>query len=127
MPAAQVPAPLRGLAQAPLWHVSPDGQTFPHVPQLLASDVVSRHVPPQQTPVEQVEPSVFAGLEQTPVDASQVPASWHSSRAVQTTGAPAQLPSVWQTSPVVHKRPSSHVAPTLTENPQYPVGKQAAE
>src|SRR5438309_31212 len=46
----------------------------------------------------QAMPSVAGGFEQVPVDASQVPATWHWSLAVQTTGfAPTQAPA-WQVS-----------------------------
>src|SRR5262249_60228228 len=47
-------------------------------------------------PSVQVVPLGLFGLEQTPVVVSQVPAEWHWSRAVQTTGlAPTQAPA-WQ-------------------------------
>lgn len=117
VPAKQVPAPPLPATQVPLVHVSPAGQTFPQEPQLLVV-VSSVHVPLQQIPPVQADPLAFAGLEQVPDARSQVPASWHSSRAVQTTAVPAQLPSAWQTSPVVQRLPSSHGAPTLTVNPQ---------
>ena len=39
-------------------------------------------------------PSIFAGLEQTPVPGSQTPASWHGSSGVQITGFDAvQIPA----------------------------------
>jgi hypothetical protein len=42
---------------------------------------------------EHVEPSIFAGFEQVPVEGLQVPTSWHWLEAVQTTGlAPVQVP-----------------------------------
>jgi hypothetical protein len=44
------------------------------------------------------EPFALAGFEQMPVDVLQVPALWHWSEAVQTTGlAPVQVP-LWQVS-----------------------------
>jgi hypothetical protein len=61
---------------------------------------------PVQTPAWQVSvavhaspslhavPFAFAGLEQTPVTGSQLPASWHWSSGAQTFGLPAtQLPA----------------------------------
>src|SRR5262249_44279862 len=55
----------------------------------------------QALPSLQVEPSALLGLEQVPVAVLQVPAVWHWSLAVQTTGvAPTQRParqaSVWE-------------------------------
>src|SRR5204862_6218 len=48
-----------------------------------------------------------------PVVESQVPASWHWSEAVQTTGlAPVQVPS-WQVSVWVQALPSLHAVPLL--------------
>jgi hypothetical protein len=53
------------------------------------------HVPPWQVPLEQAVPSAFAGFEHAPVAESQVPAAWHSSSAVHTTGLPpVQAPAV---------------------------------
>ncbi|PYQ01844.1 MAG: hypothetical protein DMF82_18120 [Acidobacteria bacterium] len=52
----------------------------------------------QLSPVVQARPSLqplpfgLAGFEQSPVVASQVPARWHWSRAVQTTGVPVHAP-----------------------------------
>ena len=45
-------------------------------------------------PSSQVEPSGFGGAEQAPVAGLQVPASWHESSGVQTTGVvPTQTPA----------------------------------
>ena len=53
-------------------------------------------------------PSVAGGLEQSPVEGLQVPATWHWSLAVHTTGlAPTQLPA-WQVSVWVQALPSLH-------------------
>src|SRR5437867_577282 len=83
-----------------------------------------RGAPPPQTPSPQVSPTVqvsasshadpsgLAGFEQTPVDASHVPTSWHWSCAVQTTGLPpTQLP-LWQLSDFVQASASSHADPS---------------
>jgi hypothetical protein len=63
------------------------------------------HVPPVHA-----EPLAFTGFVHAPVDMSQLPATWHSSDAVQTRGVPVQAP-VWQLSPVVHGLPSLQVVP----------------
>jgi hypothetical protein len=76
------------------------------------------HVAPQQTPPVHAVESGATGLEQAPVVGSHTPVRWHSSSGLQVTAAPAQLPSAWQESPVVHLSPSSHDAPRLTEIPQ---------
>ena len=52
------------------------------------------------------------GSEHVPVDGSHVPASWHWSLAVQTTGfEPAQVPD-WQASAWVQALPSLHGVPS---------------
>src|SRR5215470_4907962 len=70
----------------------------------------------QASPSLQALPFALAGLEQGPLAGSQTPASWHWSRATQTTGVPlTQLPA-WQvsfceqTSPTEHSAPSPHDA-----------------
>ena len=76
--------------QVPVWHVSVWVQGLP-----------SLH------PV----PFGAAGFEQAPVDELHVPATWHTSRAVQTTGfVPVHTP-VWQVSVCVHAFASLHSAP----------------
>ena len=60
----------------------------------------------------QAVPSGFSGLEHVPVCGSQVPASWHCPRAVQTTGfVPTQAPA-WQESLWVQALPSLQVEPS---------------
>src|SRR5712691_10543267 len=52
----------------------------------------------QASPSVQVLPFGLSGLEQAPLAVSQVPATWHWSRAAQTTGfAPTPAPA-WQVS-----------------------------
>jgi hypothetical protein len=91
-----VPLALRGLEQTPpeqvpaVWHWSSAVQTVPvppvHEPAWHASPDV------QALPSSHEVPLVLMGLEQTPPE--QVPALWHWSRAVQTTGlAPVQVPA----------------------------------
>jgi hypothetical protein len=65
------------------------------------------HVPDWHVPSEHGAPSSFAGSEQTPVVASQVPTSWQSSDAEQTTGVPAVHTPAWQVSVCVQALPSS--------------------
>ena len=70
----------------------------------------------------QAVPSTLFGFEHRPVEVSQVPAVWHWSSAVQTTGLlPVQLPFE-QVSVRVHALPSLHVEPfALTGLLQVPV------
>src|SRR5207248_515796 len=58
-----------------------------------------------------IAPSALAGLLQVPVAGSQVPAVWHWSEAVHTTGfAPTQVPA-WQVSVCVQALASSQPVP----------------
>src|SRR5207245_2396302 len=78
--------------QTPAWHVS---------------------VCVQASPSLQLVPSALLGLEQVPLAGSQVPTSWHWSRAVQTTGfAPTQVPA-WQESLWVQASPSLQAVPSV--------------
>src|SRR3989442_2124383 len=66
----------------------------------------------QASPSVQALPFGLSGLEQVPLAASQVPATWHWSRAAQTTGfAPTQAPA-WQVSVCVQAFPSVQVLPS---------------
>src|SRR3989454_7014282 len=65
----------------------------------------------QALPSSQPVPSGLAGLLQTPDAGLQMPAVWHWSAAVHTTGlAPTQAPAA-QVSVCVQASPSSHGAP----------------
>src|SRR5207245_3292815 len=65
----------------------------------------------QPSPSVQALPSGLSGLEQVPLAGSQVPATWHWSRAAQTTGfTPTQAPG-WQVSVGVQALPSLQAAP----------------
>ena len=75
--------------QVPLWQVSPCVQTFPSL---------------------QVLPLALGGFEQ-PVAGLQVPATWHWSLAVHTTGVPALQTPDLQVSPCVQLLPSSQALP----------------
>jgi hypothetical protein len=75
------------------------------------------HTPAWQVPLPQtlgevqVVPFGAVGFEQVPLVGSQVPATWHESEAVHTTGfAPVQMPA-WQVSVRVQALPSLHVLP----------------
>src|SRR5207247_10810056 len=59
----------------------------------------------------QLVPLAALGLEHVPVAGSHVPATWHWSKAVQTTGLdPTQLP-FWQLSLCVQALPSLQLVP----------------
>ena len=112
-----MPSGLAGLEQVPVvglqvpasWHWSGALQTTGVAPVHVPAWQVSLRV--QALPSSQLVPSGLAGLEHAPVVGLQVPASWHWSGAVQTTGlAPVHAPA-WQVSLRVHALPSSHVVP----------------
>jgi hypothetical protein len=118
--------------QVPCAHVDPAAHLLPHAPQLALSERVATHTPLQSVwcgahdvaPVvhvpalhtssdPQAVPSVALGLEQVPVDGSQVPAMWQASAAAQVTGlAPTHLPAL-QASLWVHAFASLHDVPSL--------------
>src|SRR3989442_1699514 len=92
-----LPFALSGLEQRPLagsqapasWHWSRAAQTTGLVPTQAPAWQVSVWV--QASPSLQALPFALSGLEQRPFAGSQTPATWHWSRAVQTTGlAPMQ-------------------------------------
>src|SRR6266516_3023343 len=76
-------------------------QHFPSlqvVGELQLGRVPHRHVPDMHAPPVHAEPSFFIGLEHRPELGSQVPATWHSSEAVQTTGFPPVHTPLWHVS-----------------------------
>jgi hypothetical protein len=74
----------------------------------------------QELPSSQPVPFALAGFEQ-PLSGSHVPASWHESLAMHTTGVPVQ-PPLWQVSDWVHAFPSLQALPiALTGFEQFPV------
>src|SRR5438132_877033 len=119
LPSLQVaPSGLLGLEQVPVavsqvpasWHWSRAEQVTGFAPVQTPASQVSLCV--QALPSLRVVPSGLLGLEQVPVAGSQVPASWHWSRAVQVTGfAPVQTPA-WQVSLCVQALPSLQVVPS---------------
>jgi hypothetical protein len=113
-----VPLGLAGLEQVPFaglhvpasWHWSLAVHTTRfepvHVPLWQVSVCV------QPLPSLQLVPFGLVGVEQLPFAGSQVPASWHWSLAVQTTGfEPVHAPD-WQVSVCVQALPSLQVAPS---------------
>src|SRR5438874_2685954 len=102
--------PVEGLQVPAVWHWSWAVQTTGLVPVQMPAWQESAWV--QALPSLQGVPFDFAGLEQVPVDGLQVPAVWHWSWAVQTTGfLPVQMPA-WQESVWVQALPSSQVVPS---------------
>src|SRR5437899_892902 len=118
-PSAQAaPSVLFGLEQVPLagsqtpasWHWSSTVQTTGFAPVQTPDWHESLCV--QASPSEQALPFALSGLEQVPLAGSQMPASWHWSSAVQTTGAvPTQAP-LWQVSLCVQASPSVQATPS---------------
>src|SRR5262249_10730464 len=107
-----------GLEQVPVW-----GSHTPAVWQLSCGwhwrDAPARQAPAwhvsawvQALPSLQLVPSAFAGFEQVPVVASQVPTSWHWSVVEQGTAlGPAQAPA-WQGAVCVRGLPSLRRVPS---------------
>src|SRR5207247_1200051 len=100
VPVSQVPA---------TWHWSEAVQTTGLVPVQVPLWQVSVCV--QGLPSLQAVPLLVCGLEHWPVAVSQVPATWHWSVAVQTTGLLPVQPPRWQVSVCVQASPSLQAAP----------------
>jgi predicted membrane protein len=112
-----VPSGLDGFEQVPVaglqvpasWHWSLAVQTTGfapvHVPAWHASLCV------QASASLHAEPSAFAGSEQVPLAGSHVPASWHWSLGVQTTGLPPVHVPAWHVSACVQASSSLQGAP----------------
>jgi hypothetical protein len=123
-----VPLAVAGLEQWPVW-----GSHVP-APWHWSEAAHTTGSPPVHTPLSQVSvwvqaspslqgvPLAFAGLEQRPVWESHVPASWHWSAAVQTTGLlPVHTP-LSHVSVRVQASPSLHGVPfALAGVEQWPV------
>jgi hypothetical protein len=90
------PLAFAGLLQIPVealhtpmsWHWLLALQTTGFPPVQVPAWQVSVRV--QASLSSQATPSALLGLEQTPVDVSQVPTEWHWSRAVHATGFPPE-------------------------------------
>jgi hypothetical protein len=101
--------PVPGLHVPGAWHWSLAAQITglapAHIPDWHESTCV--HVLPSL----QLVPLGNAGLEQAPLEGSQVPATWHWSPATQVTGLdPVHVP-LWQLSASVHAFPSLQLVP----------------
>jgi hypothetical protein len=108
-----VQAPVDVLQVPATWHWSSAVQTTGFAPVQVPDWQVSVCV--QAFPSLQVVPLVAAGFEHAPVEVLHVPAVWHWSLAVQTTGLlPVQVPA-WQVSVCVHAFPSLHAVPFVTD------------
>jgi hypothetical protein len=102
--------PVVGSHAPAAWHGSLAVQTTGFAPLHTPAWQVSVCV--QALPSLQVDPSGRLGLEHVPVVGSHVPAAWHGSLAVQTTGfAPVHTPA-WQVSVCVQALPSLQVDPS---------------
>src|SRR5436190_1619958 len=102
--------PVAGSQVPAVWHwseaVHPTGLVPTQAPAAQASVCV------HALPSVQGVPSAMAGLVQAPVAGSQVPAVWHWSEAVHTTGfVPTQAPAT-QASVCVHTLPSVQGVPS---------------
>jgi hypothetical protein len=113
----EVPLAAIGFEHAPVtvsqvpatWHWSEAVQLMGFEPVQVPDWHVSVRV--QALPSLQVLPLTASGFEHVPVAASQVPATWHWSEAVQVTAfEPVQVPN-WQVSVWVQALPSLHVVP----------------
>ena len=65
----------------------------------------------QALPSLQLVPFGRAGLEQTPLEGSQLPAAWHASPATQVTALDPVHAPLWQVSVCVHPFPSLQLVP----------------
>ena len=103
-------APVVGLQAPAVWHWSEAVHTTGFVPTQAPAWQVSLCV--HALPSLQGAPSDLTGLLQVPVAGLQVPAAWHWSEGVHTSGsAPTQTPP-WQVSVRVQALPSSQLLPS---------------
>src|SRR5436305_10927637 len=102
--------PVAGSQVPAVWHWSEAVHTTGFAPTQAPAAQASVCV--HELPSVQGVPSAWAGLVQAPVAGSQVPAVWHWSEAVHTTGfAPTQAPAA-QASVCVHTLPSVQGVPS---------------
>jgi hypothetical protein len=103
--------PVAGSQVPAVWHESGAVHTTGFDPVQTPAWQVSVCV--QALPSLQAVPLAAGGLEQTPVEGLQVPATWHWSAAVHTTGFdPMQTPA-WQVSVCVQALPSLQAVPLV--------------
>ena len=108
-----VHVPVAGLHVPATWHWSDDVQTTGLVPVHTPAWQASLWV--HALPSLHDAPLAAAGFEHAPFEGSQVPATWHWSKAVQVTGLlPVQTPA-WHESVCVHALPSLHDVPFAAE------------
>src|SRR5262249_28124207 len=113
-----VPSAFAGFEQVPVvvsqvpasWHWSVAAQVTGFVPTQAPAWQESLCV--QALPSLQLVPSAFAGFEQTPVVASQVPTPWLWSAPAQVTGFAATQAPAWQESLWVQAFPSLQLVPS---------------
>jgi len=113
-----VPLAFGGLEQAPVarlhvpatWQPSCAVQVTGAAPKQNPSLHVSIWV--HRSPSSHGVPSIAGGFVHSPVAESHVPATWHASCAVHTTGPPARQAPATHVSPCVHRLPSLHAVPS---------------
>jgi hypothetical protein len=103
---AQQTEPQHGTSQHPEFPVPP--------PPPQQNCPAAQQLPLQQLPpLPHVVPSAFSVSEQTPVEGSHVPATWHWLEATQMTGLlPTQIPA-WQVDVWVQRLESKQVVPSV--------------
>src|SRR5438477_346598 len=104
-------APVAGLQVPAVWHWSEAVQTTGSLPVHTPPSQVSVRV--QASPSLHAVPSAFAGFEHIPLAGSHVPAMWHWSEAVQTTGSLPEHTPLSQVSVWVQASPSLHAVPLV--------------
>ena len=105
-------APVAELHVPTSWHWSEAVQVTE--PPALHAPATQVSVGVHLSPSSHDAPSVFLGLEQAPVEVSQLPASWHWSEAGHVTALPLVQEPAWQVSDFVHLLPSSQLVPLVT-------------
>ncbi len=117
-----------GATQAPATHASPDGQTSPQAPQLLASLCRSTHALPQvvcvhagvQAPPAQTWPAGHSAFDVHAAGATQAPATQASPDGQSSPQAPQLLGSLWRSTHAlpqvvcVHVEGASQAPPVQT-------------
>jgi hypothetical protein len=103
-------SPLEGLQVPAEWQASWAVHTTGFVPLHVPYWHVSARV--QALPSLQGDPLGLDGFEQVPVERLHVPAVWHESDGVHTTGLPPLQTPAWQESFCVQRLPSLQVDPS---------------
>src|SRR5438094_63744 len=116
--------PVAGSHVPASWHWSEAVQVTGLLPTQLPPSQVSLCV--QALLSLQAVPLAAAGFEHSPVAGSHVPASWHWSEGVQTTGLAPVHPSARQVSVCVHASPSVHGVSSVAVIPMQRPARQAS-